>query len=94
MTIDKNGQKVLYIKLDKALYGMIKSALLLYHKLVTELKEKGFEINPYNPCVANAIVEGKQITITWHMDNLKISHVNPHVGTNLLKYLEHIYGKL
>ncbi len=63
MTIDRNGNKILYIKLAKALYRMMKSALLLYRKLVTELKSQGFEINPYDPCVANAIVKGKQITV-------------------------------
>ncbi len=86
-TVDKFGQKLLYIKLAKALYGMMKSALLLYRKLITELREKGFELNPYDPCVANAIVNGKQITVTWHVDNLKISHVDPRVVTALLKYL-------
>ncbi len=41
--------------MSKALYGMLKSTLLFYKKLVEDLKSVGFEINPYDPCVANKI---------------------------------------
>ena len=34
---------------QKALYGMMKSALLFYRKFISELKGMGFEINPYDP---------------------------------------------
>jgi hypothetical protein len=40
------------------MYGMMKSALLFYRKLVSELQEMGFEINPYDPYVANKMVYG------------------------------------
>ena len=43
-------------------YGMMKSALLFYRKLVSELQVMGFEINPYNPCVANKTIYGTQMT--------------------------------
>ncbi len=49
-------RSVLYLRLQKALYGMMKSVLLFYRKLVLELKKMGFEINPYEPCVANKMV--------------------------------------
>ncbi len=45
--VDKKGKKVLYLCLQKALYGMMKSALLFYQKLVSELRSMGFIINPY-----------------------------------------------
>jgi hypothetical protein len=32
---------------------MMKSALLFYKKLVAELREMGFAMNLYNPCIAN-----------------------------------------
>ncbi len=60
---NEKGKKVLYLHLQKALYGMMKSALLFYRKLISELKEMGFEVNPYNPCVVNKIVNGSQMTI-------------------------------
>ncbi len=46
---DEKGEKVLYLHLQKAVYGMMKSALLFYRKLISELKGMEFEMNPYNP---------------------------------------------
>ena len=37
---------------------------------------------------------GKICTVIWHVDDLKISHVNPTVVTEVLKNLEKVYGKL
>ncbi len=54
---------------------MTKSVLLFYKKLVGELRSMGFEINPYNPCVANKMVNGSQMIIRWHVDDLMISHL-------------------
>jgi hypothetical protein len=56
-------KKALYLRLQKALYGMMKSALLFYRKLRSELKEMGFEVNPYNPCIVNKMVNRSQMTI-------------------------------
>ena len=35
---------------------MLRSFLLFYRKLRKELKDYGFVVNPYNPCVANKMV--------------------------------------
>ena len=40
------GKPVLYVWLQKALYGCLKSALLFYEKLVGDLETYGFKINP------------------------------------------------
>eukprot|EP00957_Ditylum_brightwellii_P140482 10703377-Ditylum_brightwellii.AAC.1 len=61
--IGRNNKHVLYAKLQKALYRCLKSALLFNNKLVGDLKELGFEVNPYDPCVANKTIQGKQMTI-------------------------------
>eukprot|EP00957_Ditylum_brightwellii_P022548 1701161-Ditylum_brightwellii.AAC.1 len=53
LEVGKNNKPIMYVKLCKALYGCLKSALLLYHKLVGDLQDLGFEVNPYDPCVAN-----------------------------------------
>ena len=79
----ENGKTVLYLLLKKALYGTLKAALLFYKKLSEILKTWGFEINPYDPCVANKMIDGKQCTILWHVDDLKISHVDPGVVTTI-----------
>ena len=52
ITMEK-GQKVLHVKVQKALYGMLKSALLFYRKLHKDLENMGFEVAPYDPGVAN-----------------------------------------
>jgi hypothetical protein len=51
--VDRKGTPILYIKLQKALYGLMRASLLFYKKLQKEVEEYGFEINPYDPCVAN-----------------------------------------
>ena len=48
---------VLYIKLLKYIYGMLQSALLSCIKLIKYLETNGFIFNPYEPCVANKIIE-------------------------------------
>jgi len=70
---------------------MMKSALLFYRKLAADLLSLGFEINPYNPCVANKIINGKQMTICWHVDDLFIGHVDPTIVTSFPDWLAQRY---
>jgi hypothetical protein len=91
---DPNGKAVLYVKLCKALYSCLKSALLFYKKLWTDLRDKGFALNPYDPCVCNKMITGKQMTITWHVDHLKISHASQREIDGIVAWLETIYGTL
>ena len=51
---------VVYAALSKALYGTLRSSLLFWRKLTGELKSLGLEINPYDWCVANKTINGKQ----------------------------------
>ena len=67
-------QKVMYVELLKALYGTLCTARLLWEKLSRKLKEWGFSMNPYDLCMANKMVNGKQLTVAWHVDDLKASH--------------------
>jgi hypothetical protein len=76
----------------KALYGKLQSALLFCKKLIKDLATIGFKTNPYDPCVANRMVKGKQPAVTWHVDDLKSSHVNPKVNDDFLIWLEKMYG--
>ncbi len=71
---------------------MMKSALLFYRKLISELKEMGFEVNPYNPCIVNKIVDGSQMMIRWHVDDLMISHSSGKAIAKFLRALKDIYG--
>eukprot|EP00804_Cyclotella_cryptica_P008708 CCRYP_018544-RA/>CCRYP_018544-RA protein AED:0.46 eAED:0.50 QI:0/-1/0/1/-1/0/1/0/89 len=58
----------------KAMYVLLRSALLFYLKLRKDLEEFDFVINDYDPCVANKIINGTQMTVVWHVDDLKVSH--------------------
>ena len=53
----------------------------------------GFELNPYDLCVANANIEGKQCTVCWYGDDNKISHVDPKVADEAIKTIEEKFGK-
>jgi hypothetical protein len=88
----ENGQKVLYVLLTKAIYGLLVSAMLFYRKLIKDLQEIGFEINPYDICVANRMVNGKQQTASWHVDDMKISHADPKVNNQFIEWANKKYG--
>ena len=68
---------ILYVKMQKAVYGLLRSALLFYRKLVVDLKNAGFKLNLYDPCVANKTTHGTQMTVCWHVDDFKVSHIDP-----------------
>jgi hypothetical protein len=82
IAVNKKGTSIRYVKMQKALYGLLRSALLFYKKLVANLESDGFVLNPYDPCVPNKVVDGKQITVRWHVDDLKVSHCDPAQVTN------------
>ena len=63
----------IYSKAPKALYGTVDAAKLFYDNLSDFLvKELSFTKNEYDSCVANKIIDGKQCTIVFHVDDLKI----------------------
>ena len=94
ISTDEKGNKTLYVHITKAIYGMLVSAMLFYRKLVKDLKKLNFEINPYDPCVANRYIKNLQQTVSWHVDDLKFSHMDSQVNDDLLKTLDELYGKI
>ena len=90
----KKGKKILYVELLKALYGCIKSALLWYKLFTSTLEQMGFVLNPYDPCVANKMINGKQCTICWYVDDLKVSHMEKDVVNDIIATIEKKYGKM
>jgi hypothetical protein len=67
---ESNGK--LLVRLDRALYGCVQSAKLWYDMLTNVLREAGFVANPTDPCVLNAIRNGKQITLVVYVDDIMI----------------------
>ena len=58
------------------------------------LKRLGFKLNNYDNCVANKNINGSQCTITWHVDDLKMSHRDRTVVRSVIEFIEKIYGKM
>ena len=90
----ENGRRVLYLELIKAMYGCLKSARLFWDHLSNHLSKMGFTQNQYDLCVANKIIEGKQCTVAWHVDDLKISHSDEKVVRQIIQQLEKEYGTM
>jgi hypothetical protein len=81
------------MKLQKALYGLMRASLLFYRMPEKEFEAYGLQVNPYNPCVANMETKsGKQLTVIWHMDNLMASCKDDFEVTKFSCYLRKIYG--
>jgi hypothetical protein len=53
----------------------------------------GFKANAYDSCVMNMDFNGKQCAVLWHVNDLKISHVDPDVVSNIIEKLNGRYGK-
>jgi hypothetical protein len=70
------------------------AALLYYKKFVKSLTKQGFKLNPYDGCVANKIVNGKQITVCFHVDDFKISHECTKVVDAMIKWLRAEYESI
>ena len=57
------------------------------------MEELGFELNPYDKCVANKVINGSQCTILWHVADLRLSHLKQEVLEMIVKQLEERYGQ-
>ena len=92
--IKEGGKTVIFTELSKALYRTLQAALLFWKNLSEFLiNELGFIVNPYDWCVVNKTINGKQCTVGWHIDNLKISHYDSRVMDDILHALNERYGK-
>ena len=92
--ITRGRTKVLYAKANKAIYGTLRAALLFWENLSGALTEWGFKANPYDRCTMNKMINGHQCTICWHVDDLKISHVDSKVVDSVLEQLNERYGRI
>jgi hypothetical protein len=93
VTVDRKGTPILYVRFQKALYGLMRASLLFYRKLQKELEQYGFKVNPYDPCIANMTTSsGEPITVIWHIDNLMGMCTDDFELTKFSCYLAKIYG--
>ena len=82
---------MLYVQLKKTLYGTLQAALLFWQLLSKTLMEWVFKLNEDDPCVANKIINGTQCTIVWHVDDLKILHVEKKVMERVISDLSKVF---
>ena len=76
----KGRQPVLYAEHDKSLYGTLQVVLLFWQKLsIFSTKKHGFMQNEYDWCVINKMVNGKQCTVAWYNNDIKMSNETQHV---------------
>jgi hypothetical protein len=73
---------------------MMVASLLYYKKFTKSLHEKGFTMNPYDPCVWNKEVNKSQLTICFHVDDCKISHVIKAVLEKTVEWLRSEYKSI
>ena len=70
------------------------ASLLYYRKFTKSLTDNGYEINPYDPCVANKMIAGRQMTIAYHVDDCKMSHVSSKVMDDTIEWLRSEYESI
>lgn len=90
----ENGKPDIYLQLNKVLYGTLQVALMFWRNLSNTLKEWGIVTNPYDQCVANKLFNGHQCTLLWHVNDMKISHVNKSVVSSVICDLNKKYGTI
>ena len=90
----RSGSKYLIGKLLKGVYGTLLGAILFYNKLKDYLEKNDFEMNPYDLCTFNKMINGEQCTIQFHVDDLLISHKDTSVLNEIIDQLNNEFGKI
>jgi len=90
----EKGEKALHTHMLQVTHSLLTSAILFHKKFRASIKQEGFEANPCDPCVANKEAHGRQMTIMWHVDDAKSSHVDSKVNDSFIAWLEKECGQL
>ena len=62
--------------------------------VVKTLKSTGLQINPYDPCVPNLLVNNKQQTTCFRVDDCKLSHQDIKVNDEFINTLRDEYDSV
>jgi hypothetical protein len=90
--INEGKHKIIYVRMLKTLYGMLISSILYYKKFRKDIESIGFELNPYDICVANRKVNRKRQIVTWHVNDLKSSRIDKRGNDNFTQWCDKTYG--
>ena len=89
----ERGGRVMYMELLKALYSTLRAARLFWQKLSKQLIDVwGFTPNKYDNCVVNKTINGHQMTVVWHVDDLKVSHADVKEVDKFIQQMEETFG--
>ena len=75
------------------MHGTLLGVIIFYNKLSKHLIDHGFVQNEYDMCTFNKMVNGEQITVQFHVDDLKVSHKEQAVLEDFLKDLRDEFGQ-
>ena len=56
------------------------------------METDGFKFYPYDPYVANKIIEGEPLSVVFHVDNVKVSHKDKKAVDNFQQWIDFMYG--
>ena len=65
-----------------------------YYLYSKTLKSQEILINPYDRCIANSTIKDKQCTISWCVDDNKVSHSDEEVNTKVIENIAEHFGNL
>jgi len=71
---NQKGKPMLHVKLKSPVWYTTSGSIIL-EIIISTLQEWGFEINDYDHCDANKVINRRQCIIIWHVDDLRISHI-------------------
>jgi hypothetical protein len=67
--VNMKGEKQLLLQCENAIHSMLMTSLLFYNTFIKILKWNRFKLIPYNPCIENQMVDEKQQTCVFHVDD-------------------------
>jgi hypothetical protein len=94
VTTDKKGTKQLLVQCQNGIYGTMVASLLCCCKFCKSLTGIGFKFNPCDPCIANKVIKGSQMTVAFHVDDCKLSHKDPKEMDKMTKWLKEEYKSI
>ena len=90
VTSYKKGDKLRIVKFLDAIYWTMVASLLYYKKFVKILNKNWLQLNLYNLCAANRIVNDKKQTICFQVDDCKLIHRDSKVNDKFIKTLRNL----
>ena len=84
VTSYKRGAKHLLLRYQNTLYGKMVASLLYNHKFTKSLTSIGFEINTYDPCVANKVIDGSQMITSFNVDACNMSNCERKANAHII----------